>query len=35
MVDEAQSAFVHHPVTTRLNAAKTDEPEFANPAQGG
>lgn len=32
MVDEAQSDFVHHPVTTRLNAAKTDEPEFANPA---
>jgi len=29
---EAQSEFVHHPVTTRLNAAKTDEPEFASPA---
>jgi putative SOS response-associated peptidase YedK len=32
MVDEAQSDFAHHPVTTRLNAAKTDESEFANPA---
>jgi hypothetical protein len=32
MVDEAQSDFSHHPVTTRLNSAKTDEPEFTNPA---
>jgi hypothetical protein len=31
-VDEAQEKFVHHEVTSRLNAAKTDEPEFANPA---
>jgi hypothetical protein len=29
---EAQSAFVHHQVTTRLNAAKTDKAEFTNPA---
>jgi putative SOS response-associated peptidase YedK len=32
MVDLAQAEFVHHPVTTRLSAAKTDEAEFANPA---
>jgi putative SOS response-associated peptidase YedK len=32
MVDEAHEKFVHHEVTSRLNAAKTDEPEFANPA---
>jgi putative SOS response-associated peptidase YedK len=32
MVDEAQTDFVHHPVTTRLNSAKSDEAEFANPA---
>lgn len=31
MVDGAQSEFTHHPVTTKLNSAKTDEPEFANP----
>lgn len=31
MVRNAASDFEHHPVTTRLNAAKTDEPEFANP----
>lgn len=27
----AQTDFAHHPVTTRLNAAKTDEPEFVHP----
>jgi putative SOS response-associated peptidase YedK len=27
----AQSAFVHHPVTARLNAARTDEAEFIAP----
>jgi putative SOS response-associated peptidase YedK len=32
MVENAQSDFVHHVVTTRLNSAKTDEPEFASPA---
>jgi putative SOS response-associated peptidase YedK len=32
MVEEAQSEFQHHPVTARLNSAKTDEAEFANPA---
>jgi hypothetical protein len=32
MVAEAQSDFVHHPITTRLNSAKTVEPEFGNPA---
>jgi putative SOS response-associated peptidase YedK len=32
MVDEAQADFVHHRVSTKLNSAKTDEPEFANPA---
>lgn len=31
MVRNAASDFEHHPVTTRLNAAKTDEAEFANP----
>ena len=31
MVRNAAGDFEHHPVTTRLNAAKTDEPEFANP----
>jgi putative SOS response-associated peptidase YedK len=28
MVEKAQSDFVHHPVTTRLNSAKTDEEDF-------
>lgn len=32
MVNEAQSDFVHHAVTTRLDSAKIDEREFANPA---
>lgn len=32
MVDDAQSEFTHHEVTTRLNAAKTDEADFTNPA---
>jgi putative SOS response-associated peptidase YedK len=32
MIDSAQAEFIHHPVTPRLNAAKTDEPEFVNPA---
>jgi putative SOS response-associated peptidase YedK len=31
MIDGAQGAFVHHPVTPRLNAAKTDEPDFIAP----
>jgi putative SOS response-associated peptidase YedK len=32
MLGGAQTDLIHHSVTTRLNAAKTDEPEFANPA---
>ncbi|HWA38799.1 MAG TPA: SOS response-associated peptidase [Burkholderiales bacterium] len=31
LVAGAQSAFVHHPVTPRLNAAKTDEADFIAP----
>jgi putative SOS response-associated peptidase YedK len=32
MLDTAQVDFVHHAVSTRLNAARTDEAEFTNPA---
>jgi hypothetical protein len=32
MVDDAQLDFAHHPVTTRLNSAKSVEPELVNPA---
>jgi putative SOS response-associated peptidase YedK len=32
MIDGAQSEFIHHPVSPRLNAAKTDEADFVNPA---
>lgn len=31
LLEGAQSGFVHHPVTPRLNAAKTDEADFIEP----
>jgi hypothetical protein len=35
MVKLAQSKFDHYPVSTRLNSAKSDDPELMAPIQQG